>query len=62
MAIENIYIRMDLDEAQSTGTVPIREWDLIEFYKKVQAKHNIVAVEFDVDNHSVSFVVCDERR
>lgn len=58
--IEDIYMRMDLDEAQSTGTVPIREWDLIEFYKKVKEKHNIVAVEFDIDNHSVSFVVCDK--
>lgn len=60
MTIENIYLRRDLDEVKSTGTVPIREWDLIEFYKKVQAKHNIVAVEFDVEGHTISFSVCDK--
>ena len=35
--------------------IPRREFDLIEFYKKVKQKFDIMMVEFDEENHIVMF-------
>jgi len=37
--------------------VPRREFDLIEFYKKLKEKHIITGVEFDEENHCITFLV-----
>lgn len=42
------------------GEVGRREFDLIEFYKKVKEKHHVLTVEFDEENHIVSFGVTED--
>lgn len=49
---------LTFDWMVKTGTtVPRREFDLIEFYKKVRETHLIIGVEFDVGGHMVIFHV-----
>ena len=57
----DIYLREDLTEAHSTGDVPRREYDLIEFYKEVKERWEIVAVEFNEEGHRVSFKVREKE-
>lgn len=51
------YIRSDLKEVRFSKTVPRREFDLIEFIKKVKEENEILTVEFDEENHIISFGV-----
>ena len=37
------------------GEYPIRNFDVIEFYKIVKSKKKIIAVTFDVESHIISF-------
>ena len=40
-----------------TGEYPIRNFDVIEFYKLIKQKHKIIEVTLDVENHVISFCV-----
>lgn len=56
------FLRVDLNEAQTSGSVPRREWDLIEFYKLTKQKYDVVTVTFDVENHTVEFGVREQKK
>jgi len=36
---------------------PYRDYDLIEFLKKVREKNDILAIYFDEESHFISFVI-----
>ena len=37
------------------GEYPIRNFDVIEFYKLIKKKRKIIAVTFDIESHVISF-------
>ena len=41
---------------------PIRLFDFIEFYKKINSEHEIIAINIDVENHIVSLIIDDEEK
>ena len=55
------YYALSHEQVVKTGTtVPRREFDLIEFYKKVKKDPRFAAfigVEFDIDGHMIVFHV-----
>jgi len=50
------YIKENIVIYAVATEVPRREFNLIEFYKIVKKKIHISAIEFDVENHTVSFL------
>ena len=52
---ESVYIRNDLKDFVSESEYPYRDYELIEFLKKVLEKNEVGAVTFDLENHIVSF-------
>ena len=59
------HFALSHESVVSTGTVvPRREYDLIEFYKKVKQDSRfvkIIGVEFDEEEHMVVFHVITKR-
>ena len=37
------------------GEYPLRNFDVIEFYKLIKQKKKIIAVTFDIESHVISF-------
>jgi hypothetical protein len=40
-----------------TGEYPLRNFDVIEFYKVIKEKQKIIFISFDIENHIISFHV-----
>lgn len=53
---------LEAEDYAKVNTIPRRELSLLLFYKLVKTKHEIVAVEFDEENHTVSFLVKAEAK
>ena len=53
----DIYIHPDYENVVSKLEYPIRSFELIEFYKIIKNREEIMAVYFDIEKHIVSFIV-----
>jgi len=57
----HFYTR-DIWPGECGGGYPYRDFELIEFYKEVMELGSIVAIEIDVENHSISFLMEAEEK
>jgi len=54
--MKKYYVSTDI-EIETGICIPRREFDLIEFYKKIIKDNTIVTIEFNVEGHMVVFHV-----
>ena len=53
-----VFIRYDVTELpEHYGEYPYRDFELIEFLKKIKENNDIIALYFDEESHYISFVV-----
>ena len=58
--MKDVFVDADLEReiegvGEIAGEYPIRNFDVIEFYKIVKSKKKIIAVTFDVEENIISF-------
>ena len=54
--MKEIYVLNEAGDFKIDSEVPRREFDLVEFYKKVKKTHYIYAIEIDEEAHIISFL------